>query len=138
MPPGWFVDRVDKATRLDAKPGKWPAARVPFRGRHVDALSRVELEGRLRAIHLQVKTRVRVAEFGLQLEGLSACIEWHPGDLALHNEDIVKLVLRPEGELFRHLAGIRFDRAARDPTLKRQVILCRQSGDSPFGGCAAP
>lgn len=58
MPPSGLIDRIDKPTGLDAEPRKWAPTRLPVGFGYIDALARVELECRLRAVHLQVQARV--------------------------------------------------------------------------------
>ena len=49
-----LVDRIDKATGLDAKSREGLAGRISLHGRHVGALAGIELERRLGTVNLQV------------------------------------------------------------------------------------
>lgn len=117
MPPSGLIDRIDKPTGFDAEPRKWAPTRFPVCLGYVDALARVELEGRLRAVHLQVQTRVWVLELGQQAEGLTPRIEGNAGQVAVHNEDVVELVLRAEGEFLGDFAGVGLNGAQWDAVL---------------------
>lgn len=56
-------------------------------------------------------------ELGQQAEGLTPRIEGNAGQVAVHDEDIVELVLRAEGEVLGDFAGVGLDGAQWDAVL---------------------
>lgn len=135
MAPIGLVDRIDKATRLDAEPREGLAGGISLDGGHIGALAGIELERGLGTVNLQVDVRSRMAEFGQQSQWLVASVQADPGDVAVHDKHVVKgLLVRSDGEWLGNSAGIGLDRARGDTGLvQRQIVLgrelCRRSVD---------
>lgn len=92
--PLWNIERVDIAAGLDAE----TAARGPgggaAHGGDVDVLARVELEGWLGAVHLEVDARGRVVGGDEARQGLAAGVERDGrGGRVVEDEDVVYIWL---------------------------------------------
>lgn len=73
------VERVDVTTRLDAEPAPRGPCSGAAHGGDIDVLARVELEGGLGAVDLEVDARGRVVGGDEPRQGSRAGVEGHGG-----------------------------------------------------------
>lgn len=61
-PPLRLVDRIHEPARFHTEPSSLVVCRCTIDRRHIDVLASVELECRLRAVHLEMQARACVAK----------------------------------------------------------------------------
>lgn len=101
VPPLGHVDSIHPSARLDAeaRPGT-PGGHAIYSG-HIDGFARVELEGRLRAVHLEVDLAIRVVGGDEFLEGGGAAVDGDGCGLVAQDETVIDVGLGgAEGEWF--------------------------------------
>lgn len=121
-----LVDGIDKATRLDAEPSTLPVRRGPIDLWDVDVFARIELEGGLRTVYLEMNPGARVAELRKLAQGQTARVERDLGRVGLHDEDVVDMRLRGMehkglGDVAREFG----DGALWDPRCVEGQVVCR-------------
>lgn len=88
-----LIRRINITTRLDAEPCPLPTCRRALDLRHINVLSRVELESRFSAVDLEMDTGGRVLEGGELFQWLVPCVEGDFGRILLDDEAVVDVRL---------------------------------------------
>lgn len=87
------ISRIDETTRLNTEPSGLASRRHPVNLRRVDIFTRVELECRFGAVHLQMQFRRWVVELRQTLERLRARVQRDLGWVGLYHEHVVDVRL---------------------------------------------
>lgn len=113
MPPLLLVNCIHIPTGLNAEAGPGSSSRIFLIGLlHVNPGARVELEGWISAVHLQVHASIGVPELGEESKWSVAGVEGHPAQIAVDDETVVESgFVRAELEGLRCVYRVRRDLA---------------------------
>lgn len=131
------VNRIDIPTRLNTESRPRSSRRESIHSRHINILSRVKLESRLRGRNLEMDLRVRVVERGDLLERLVAGVDGDAGRVRVDDEAVVDigfLLVEREG-LVGGYAGVGFDGACGDAAVVDDLVFVGDESDLCSGDC---
>jgi hypothetical protein len=113
MPPLFLVNRIHIPTGFNAEAGPGSSSRIfSVSLLHVNSGARVELEGWISAVHLQVHASIGVPELGEESKWSAAGVEGNPAQIAVDDETVVEGgFVRAELEGLRCVYRVRRDLA---------------------------
>lgn len=133
IPPLRLINRIHVPTRLHTESRALGLRRPPVNRGDIDVLARVELEGRLGAVHFQMQAGTAVVELREAAQGQAASVEGDLGGIGFHDEDVVDVrTCRGEGERGCYVPRKLGDTGVGNTRGIDGEIVCR----GELGGCA--
>lgn len=133
VPPLRLINRIHIPTRLHTEARTLSLRRPTINLWDVNVLARVELEGRLGAVHFQMQASAAVVELREAAQGQAARVQGDLGRVGFHDEDVVDVgPCRGEDEGGCYVPGELGDSSCRDAGgIQGEIVCCGE-----LGGCA--